>query len=204
MSSAGDVTVWLDQLKAGDQAAAQPLWERYFHRLVALAEKRLRQLPRRAADEEDVALAAFHSFCRGAERGRFPRLDDRDDLWQLLVVITTRKAADLVAYENRAKRGGGKVRGESALRRPEDGPEGSRGIEQVAGAEPTPQFAAEVAEECGRLLDVLGDDRLRSIARWKLEGYTNREIAERLGRSEVIVEKKLQLIRAIWQRHGVR
>jgi hypothetical protein len=67
------------------------------------------------ADEEDVALSAFDSFCRGAEKGRFPRLQDCDDLWQLLFMITTRKAADLVEHERRQKRGGGLVLDEAML-----------------------------------------------------------------------------------------
>jgi len=61
------------------------LWERYFRRLVGLARKKLRAAPRRAADEEDVALSAFDSFCRGAKLDRFPQLHDRLDVWQLLV-----------------------------------------------------------------------------------------------------------------------
>ena len=32
----------------------------------------------------------------GAERGQFARLSDRDDLWHVLVVITERKAIDLM------------------------------------------------------------------------------------------------------------
>jgi hypothetical protein len=113
MSSAGSVTHWIARLKAGDHHAAQQLWERYFARLVGLARSKLWGLPRRAADEEDVALSAFASFCRRAERGGFARLDDRDDLWQVLALLTTRKAADLVARERARKRGGGEVRGES-------------------------------------------------------------------------------------------
>ena len=105
----GEVTLWLERLKAGDQDAAQRLWEGYFARLVGLARKKLGSLPRRAADEEDVALSAFKSFWRGAERGRFPRLDDRDDLWQVLVLITARKAYDLRRHEQRQKRGGSAV-----------------------------------------------------------------------------------------------
>ena len=115
MASAGPVTTWVEQLRAGNRAAAQHLWECYFSRLVGLARQKLQGLPRRAADEEDVALSAFDSFCRGVARGRFPLLDDRDDLWALLVVITVRKAIDLRQRENRQKRGGGKVVGESAL-----------------------------------------------------------------------------------------
>jgi hypothetical protein len=62
----------------------------------------LRATSRRVADEEDVALSAFDSFCAGAERGRFPDLKDRDNLWALLVTITARKAADL-AQHNQAQ-----------------------------------------------------------------------------------------------------
>src|SRR5262249_55963522 len=153
-------------------------WEGYFGRLVALARDKLRGARRRAADEEDVALSAFDSFCRGAAQGRFPKLDDRDDLWQLLVVITRRKAADLLAYENRRKRAG--ERGESAFVRPGDGAEAGRGIEQVAGPTPTPEFADEVARECRDLLELLDDVRLRRVALRKLEGYTNQEIAAEL------------------------
>jgi hypothetical protein len=80
MSSPGSVTLWIAQLKVGAGDAARLLWENYFHRLVALARDRLAGVPRSAADEEDVALRAFDSFCRGAEQGRFSDLYNRDDL----------------------------------------------------------------------------------------------------------------------------
>jgi DNA-directed RNA polymerase specialized sigma24 family protein len=197
MSAPGSVTNWLVQLKDGNAAAAQPLWERYFPRMVALARKRLRGARRREADEEDVALSAFDSFCRGAEQGRFPQLGDRDDLWQLLVVITARKAVDLLARQGRLKRGGGRVAGESGLLDPADPSNG--GIEQVVGSEPTPAFAAQVAEECQRLLDKLGDDELREIAVWKMEGHTNEEIAERLDVARATVERRLRMVRKQWE-----
>src|SRR3954452_19706131 len=112
MSSVGSVTHWIQALRGGDPGAAQKLWERYFPRLVGLARARLQGARRRAEDEEDVALSAFDSFCRGAREGRFPRLADRNDLWRLLVVLTARKAVDLLQREGRLKRG--PVRGESA------------------------------------------------------------------------------------------
>ena len=189
MASVGSVTFWIDQLKAGDHAAAQPLWERYFERLVGLARSKLRGLPRRAADEEDVALSAFDSFCRGAEQGKFPQLADRDNLWPLLVVITARKALDLRTAERRQKRGGGAVLDEAA------GPD----LEQVIGREPTPEFAAQVAEACQRLLDRLDDAELRSVALAKMEGYSNDETAVKLGCVTRTVERKLRLIRSIWE-----
>ena len=95
MSSSGSVSHWINLLKSGDAAAIQRLWEAYFPRLVGMARKKLREAPRRAADEEDVALSAFDSFCDGVARGRFPQLTDRDDLWHILVTITARKALQM-------------------------------------------------------------------------------------------------------------
>src|SRR5207253_6330209 len=115
MSAEGSITRWVTALKEGDAAAAQPLWERYHRRLVALARAKLRAARRRAADEEDVVQNAFHSFFEGVARGRFPRLDDRDDLWRLLVVITARKALDQLADEHSQRQGGGTLQGESRI-----------------------------------------------------------------------------------------
>jgi DNA-directed RNA polymerase specialized sigma24 family protein len=70
----------------------------------------------------------------------------------------------------------------------------------LAGGEPTPEAAAEVAEECGRLLSRLGDGDLRRLAIWKMEGYTNAEIAAKLGKSVPTVERKLARIRQAWER----
>src|SRR5262249_25883610 len=163
----GSVTVWIDALKAGEADAAQELWRRYFQALVRLARDRLRGAPRAVADEEDAALNAFDSFVRGAARGRFPRLDDRDDLWRLLLVLTERKALDQARHGRRQKRGGGKVRGRPGAGEA-DPPGGA--LVCVAGAEPTPAFAALVADQCRDLLGRLRDDSLRVVAQLRLEG----------------------------------
>jgi DNA-directed RNA polymerase specialized sigma24 family protein len=194
LSSEGSITGWLHLLRGGQAMAAQRLWERYFQRLVALARSRLQGTPRRAADEEDVALAAFESFCLGAQEGRFPRLADRDDLWQVLVMLTARQANRLRKLERRQKRGGGKVQAETDL-----SAEDPVRLAEVIGPEPTPEFAAQVADEYRRLLDKLGDAELRSVALWKMEGFTLEEIAARLGRSLRTVERKVQLIRILWE-----
>ena len=197
MVSEGSVTLWIGKLKAGDPDAARRLWEAYSTRLVALARTKLRGTPRRAVDEEDVALHAFDSFCRGAGRGQFAKLTDRGDLWQLLAVITARKAAHLIEYQRRKKRGGGVVLGESALL----GPTGAGpGLQQVVSSEPAPDLTAQMTEECQRLLDLLGDDELCSVAVWRMEGATIDEIAERLTCVRRSVDRKLRLIRDIWAR----
>jgi DNA-directed RNA polymerase specialized sigma24 family protein len=193
MSTQGSITRWIGLLKDGDHAAAQELWQAYFQRLVVLARARLRHVPRRAADEEDVALSAFDSFCRGTQRGRFPRLDDRDDLWQVLVLITVRKAIDLAHHEGRRARSG-RVQTFADLADPE--------IEALLGVgdEPTPLLAAQMADECRRLLGRLDEPTLRTVALWKMEGYTNQEIADRLDCVVTTVERKLQRIRKLWER----
>ena len=167
MDDKGSVSVWLGQLKAGESQAFRQLWERYFARLVEQVRKRMRSVPVRIADEEDVALSAFNSFYDGIGLGRFPRLEDRDDLWQVLLLLTRQKAVNLLQHETRQKRGGGKVRHLSALA--SDDSSAADAFAAMIGAEPAADFAAEVAEECRRLLDGLGDDafvKSRS-PRWK-------------------------------------
>ena len=195
MSGQGSISRWIEDLKEGDHVAAQMLWQEYLHKLINLARKKLTGSPRRTADEEDVALSAFHSFCCGAEQGKFPQLNDRQDLWKLLVSITIRKSVDQLNYERRQKRGGGKVRGESILWNHEL----PIGLEDLPGPEPTPEFAVMVAEQCERLLGLLDDDDLQSIALWKMDGHTNDEIAAKLGRTRQTVQRKLRLIRNIWE-----
>jgi DNA-directed RNA polymerase specialized sigma24 family protein len=188
MSSGGSITRWIGELQAGDPEAARPLWEHYFQHLVELARRKLLGACPRVADEEDIALSAFDSFCRGLKRGRFPHLHDRENLWKLLVVLTARKACHLIRDEQRAKRGGGQEQG------------GLEDIEQVAAQQPSPEFAAELAENCQRLLNLLCDDELRRVALSKMEGYTTEEIAGQLNCAPRTVERKVRLIRSLWEK----
>jgi RNA polymerase sigma factor (sigma-70 family) len=179
------ITHWIARLKSGDFAAAQPLWEHYFDRLVRFARAKFPAAG--DEDEEDVALSAFNSFCLATARGRFPQLKDRHDLWRLLIFITAQKIADRLQRRKRHKRGGGVE------------PESGELIEEIVGREPTPEFAVMVAEEFQRLLDRLADPTLRQIALWKMEGNTNQEISERLGCALRTVANKLTLIRKTLQ-----
>jgi RNA polymerase sigma factor (sigma-70 family) len=196
MSSPGSVSRWIAALKSGDSSAAQPLWNRYYRRLVALARRRLRSGRRRTADEEDVVQEAFHSFFRAAIEGRFPELADRNGLWRLLVVITANKALKQLAHENRLKRGGGTSADPTGIYLIDSNDEAA--LAQFVGAEPSPDFAAAAAEECRRLLESLNDESLRRVAVWKMEGYGNDEIADMLGCSRRTVARKLEAIRILW------
>src|SRR5262249_9366684 len=159
----------------GNEEAAENLWRRYFEQLVVLARGRLQRVLRRAADGEDVALSAFATFCINLQRGRYPQLHDRDDLWHLLAVLTARTGSRLLRTNSQQKRGGAwastDVRGLSSA---------DANLDDVIGAEPTPAFAAQVAEEFQRLLGRLGDAELERVALRKMEGYSNEEIAGQL------------------------
>jgi DNA-directed RNA polymerase specialized sigma24 family protein len=185
-------SAWIARLKQGDPASAEEIWKRYYERLVRLARQKLAAGRRRAADEEDIVLSAFDSFFRGAQQQRFPRLEDRHDLWQLLLMLTVRKIADRVRYERRQKRGGGLVRGESAF-------SAGRNEYAVLGKTPSPELTVEVADELEHLLGLLDDDRTRAIALRKLEGQSNHQIADELPCALRTVERKLRLIRNLWK-----
>jgi len=199
---AGSVTRWIGELKAGDGKALQPLWDRYYARLVERARAKLLAL--RSAtpvnDEEDVASSAFHSLYQGLREGRFPRLEDRDDLWRLLVHLTACKAVDRHRAEHRHNRGGGKVLSEADMVAARaDGDDEGNPLDRIIGSEPSPEFAAMVAEEYERRLEGLGDKTLRKIAELKLACYSNEEIRQQLGCSLRSVTLKLELIRKKWQ-----
>jgi DNA-directed RNA polymerase specialized sigma24 family protein len=142
----------------------------------------------------------FDSVFRGAEQGRFPQLKDRSDLWHLLVAITEHKAIGQARHERRQKRGGGAIQDESALSEASGSSERGSSIEWLIDSGATPELAAQMAEECRRLLASLPDVQLQSVAQWKMEGFTTLEIAAKLGCAPRTVERRFRLIRAIWKK----
>ena len=195
--SDSSVTRWLTRLETGDDLAAERLWNVYFDRLVHLAHGRLQAKHRRVSDAEDIALSAFHSFCRGVENKKFPALADRHGLWRLLVTITIHKLLHLVRHENRLKRGGQF----HELKGLNSSSDSFAAVNLVVSREPSPEFACEVAEQYEQLIASLGDEELVKLAIWKMEGFSNDEIAKKVNRATRTVERKLQLIRKIWIHH---
>lgn len=187
---AGSVTLFFGQLRTGDPAAAEALWERFFPRLVALARKTLVGRLQRIADADDAAQSAFASFCLRVRAGEY-EVRDRSDLWNLLGVITANKVRMQVRREATRKRGGGRVIGEHALT-------GSNGspipLDEVAASVSTKEFDLHSEELLGRL-----DQEQREIAVLRLLGYRNREIAEMYDCTERKIERKLNLIRLQWE-----
>lgn len=187
------ISFCLERLKRGDADAARRLWGRYCHRLLGLARMKLRGTPRRAMDEDDVVQSAFKSFCRRAQEGRFPNLQDRDGLWRLLALITARKAVQQRLHEGRAKRGGKtasteieKVAMDCVV---------NRELANVLAGEPSIVDSVLFESELERFMNLLDDPVHRLILLWKLEDRTHAEIARHLDCSLSSVERHVCAIR---------
>jgi RNA polymerase sigma factor (sigma-70 family) len=177
---------------SGDDEAARMIWERYSPRLTSLARQRLPVWLRHIVDGGDLANSVFGDFILGLRQGRFPDLDDRDDLWALLACMTARKAINEI---------------ESALRQKRPPPWMNQPLnDALVATEPEPDLAVMAAEQFERLLELLRlkDEILERISLWKFEGYTHQEIASRLGCSCRRVARKLELIRMIWEMEALR
>ncbi len=176
------VTRLIHALQDGRNSAVGPLLAVYFDRLVRLARTRLKALPGLAAQDEDVALRSFHSLCLRIRDPQRPlQLAGRDDLWRLLATRTISRAIDLMRRH-----------------KPQELP-GEHEVELLLSREPTPEAAAEMADECRRLLDLLDEPELRQVALWRVEGYTTEEIAALLSCVPRTVERKLRRIRMLWK-----
>lgn len=194
MTPSPSVTTWIALLKAGNHDAAEALWGRYFAQLVAQARQYLAGNVRRAADEEDVALSAFASFCTAVAAGRFPQLSNRHDLWQLLLTITLRHARNLAKFETRECRDTRRTVGASDLFQMPNAD-----LDRLAGDAPNPALAAEVADQLRYLLNRLPGGDLRRVAQDLLAGYTAAEIARRHECSLRTIERRWQRIRQFWE-----
>ncbi|MGL4422493.1 MAG: ECF-type sigma factor [Gemmataceae bacterium] len=191
------VTGWIDQLGEGNTQAAEELWQHISVRLRDFAQRKLDVRTRRNYDENDAANSAFHSLCRGLADGRLDA-ENRDALWGLLAVITSRKISAQRSSLNRQKRGGGDVSGDSGF-----AAFGDAGINAIGSRQPPPDVLAEVSESCAQLLDALPDETMKQIVLLKFQGFTNGEVADELKCTRRTIERKLERIRRMWVDAGL-
>jgi RNA polymerase sigma-70 factor (ECF subfamily) len=194
--SPGSVTNWL--LHPDDEAARQ-IWERYVRRLLNLAQRELERAVQARIGAEDVVQSAFGSYFR--RRADYD-LADRDELWSLLVTITLNKVRNANRHHRRKKRDVRRTQSDGAVN-------GLAGVgdafDLMSDEAPTPAEAVALAEELEQRLydlEATGDPDLPRIAGLKLDGYSNREIAEALRLTERSIERKLGRIRKRWLEGG--
>ena len=177
----GSITRWIAGVKAGDSAAAQPLWERYSRGWWTGA--------RAAPAAARVSRCRQRRGRRGLERIRQPVARPARGGKVPATRRSRRPLAALGGHHDaegqrparrqlRQKRGGGQVQPASDHADPESDDDI---LARAVGSEPTPEFAVMVAEEYRRLLDRLGDDVLRKLAILRMEGFTTDAIALQLG-----------------------
>lgn len=196
----GEITEWIHRARTGDEEAARQLWQAWAKQLVDVARRSLASASRRVQDEEDVAQMAFRSFLQGLVAGRFPDLDEREQMNRLLITITARKAAQLIDQEGRLKRGGGEVRGESGLlESSRDDSTLQKGFDSLPLDQPPPELASDVADETRHLLESLPDELARQVVTLKMEGWSHDDIARHLNVTVRTIERRVKAIRAAWE-----
>lgn len=188
------VSLWLEELKQGDDSAARKLWDHFVLRLYEAARKKLRPDSRRVYDEQDAAQSAFYALCAGVSAGRFPDLTDRTSLWRLLLVITARKIANRHRYDCQEQRDVRRINTHSRFQTAD----GSEFLQKLPAREPSPEFELEFLEMCGSLFEGL-DPQLQHIGRLKIEGFSDQEIADQVGCTRRTVRRKVERIRRNWE-----
>jgi RNA polymerase sigma factor (sigma-70 family) len=187
----------LRQVRSDDarkrEEACHYLWQRYSQRLLEFACRKLSHHVRRRKDEHDVVNEVFYSLCRGQQHGDFD-LNDRNELWKMLVTIALRRISNDIKFQRRARR--------DYRREERDEPFPERDETRLSCAESPevpPEKRVAMKDELERLMDLL-PARMRQVAIWKISGYTNQEIADpdKLNCSVRTVERKLNDIRRIW------
>lgn len=184
----GSVSCWIPQLRAGDEIAAQTIWDRYKQQMHAVAGRELGKGPRTVADEEDVIIDAFAAFLRRFSCGAYESMSNRDDLWRLLATITKTFAWKQSRFLGRTCR-----RTVSCASRTTD-----LVLKQLASGNSPPDMLVSMADTLDQLLNKLDNAGLRQTAIDRLHGLTNEEIATKQGRSLRTIERRLQIIRSLW------
>jgi RNA polymerase sigma factor (sigma-70 family) len=196
-SSDGSVTVHLGHAKLGESFAQFQLWQRYVERLVRLAKASMSAAQNTVAEPEDIALEAFNDLLVGLEQNRFRQLNDRNDLWRVLIMLIKRRSIDELRKANSKKRNGRQAT--DPQHPPLDRQVTYLGCQdRISCEEPTPDEAMLLKEELSLRINELEDATLQSIALAKMAGHDNREIADRMNVSLRSVERKLSIIRRRW------
>jgi RNA polymerase sigma factor (sigma-70 family) len=185
MASPGDgslVNFW----RAGDQHAAEQIFDRYVDRLVALARRRLSQRMARRVDPEDIVQSVFRTFFVRAKAGQFT-IQNQDDLCKLLYRLTVRKTLRQVSFHKAAKRDVG-----LDIEPGKDTPEGVHPLDQ----EPTPEAVSGFLDQMEHFLTRLKPQE-REILEMRMQGCSTEEIAKKLGTYDRKIYRTMERIRGL-------
>ncbi|GIW79371.1 MAG: hypothetical protein KatS3mg105_1178 [Gemmatales bacterium] len=179
--------------QAGDEEAARQLFDQYVDRLVGLARRRLSQRLASRVDPEDIVQSVFRTFFGRLKEGKF-RIEEQDDLCKLLMRITVHKTLRQVAHHKAAKR-------DPSLETAQ-GEHSHEMLMALLDQEPTPDTAVAFLDQLEHFLAQLRQQD-RQILEWRLQGYNNEEIAQRMNLSERSVRRVFERIRGLAKLDGL-
>jgi DNA-directed RNA polymerase specialized sigma24 family protein len=168
----------IEQVRAGDEAAASEVVRRYEQALLREIRLRLRDPRlRRALDSVDICQSVLASFFLRAASGQY-HLEKSSQLLRLLVAMARNKLASQARHSYVTRRD------PEALRA------GLSGGEKLLAPGPEPGQVVATSEFCGAVLSNLSDEE-RQLAdrRARSEGWA--EIAAELGGNPENLRKKL-------------
>ena len=187
----GSITHWLSKLQAGQAQAAEPIWKRYQAKLVSIATQQLDENPDRSVDGEDLVQSSFGDVCLAVQNGKYPDIDNREDLWGLLYIATVHRVREHYRELRALKRF------HISSSQPID--------PSILADLQTPFAEAQTADLLEYLLSRLDledpSHMLRQIALLYLDNHSASSIAKLLHKRKTSVLISLRLIRSIWQEH---
>ena len=187
----GSISHWLKGLKAGDSSAVDAIWNRYYQRVVEFAIRKMKINPDMAIDGEDIAQVAMHRLCLKLSTGRYPDIDDREQLWGLVVVYTLNRIRNHLRSCNTLKRSG---KAQDVFRF-----ERSQSLVDLRSPEAPTIMAEMVQGWLDRLDREDPSGQLKQIAVWSMDNLSGGEIARILKKRKSFVLQKIRLVRLLWQ-----
>lgn len=185
------ITQWLQRLRSGESDAARQIWNRYYPRIVRFAELHLEKNADHAVDGEDVAQSAFRTVYLAVMDGKYPNIDDRNNLWRLLLVATLNRVRRHYRDIHALKRSVDKLASKPVT--------GRKMLMELSG----PAAEAELADLVETLLRHLDQEdptgELRQIALLQLEQHSATAIAQRLQKRKTYVLQRIRWVRILWE-----
>jgi RNA polymerase sigma factor (sigma-70 family) len=170
-------------VKRADRDVVYALFGRCYSRVAEIGRRKLGGMPRRGFDEDDVANSAFREFLGRAAEGSFKKLENREDVWQVLTLLVGDKIGDRLRHERRKKRGGGEP----------DVP--LEGVAEAISQLDDPAVEAEINDARRIFLAELPSDDHRKVVELLAEGRTHEEIAKTLNLSVRTVDRRVEDVR---------
>jgi RNA polymerase sigma-70 factor (ECF subfamily) len=193
MSASPEEQVLIDLWRRGDQDAARQIVERYVDRLLHLARGRISQRLASRVDPEDIVQSVFRTFFMRVKDGKFV-FADQDDLCKLLVRITLHKTLRQVAFHKAAKR--------DPSQETDQGDHHREQLLALLDSEPTPETTVTFLDQLEHFLAQLLPQE-RQILEMRMQGYSNDEIAKKLGVYDRKIRRVIEHIRAVAEKEGL-